>query len=54
MLVYWPQMERTGAVKHEFRDTLERMMRIVEMEVMLCIAGDSNAQVGAGGRRMFL
>ena len=32
--------------KHEFRDTLERTMRMVQLEVMLCIAGDFNEHVG--------
>ena len=29
-----------------FRDTLDRMTGMVELEVMLCIAGDFNAYVG--------
>ena len=33
-------MGRTGAEKQEFRDALERMMGMVELEVMLCIEGD--------------
>ena len=33
-------------VKQEFRDALERMMGMVEPEVMLCIAGDFNVHVG--------
>ena len=44
--VYGPQMGRTEAEKEEFRDTLERMMGLVELKVMLCIAGDFNAHVG--------
>ena len=46
MSVYGPQTGRTGAEKKEFRDTLERMMGMVELEVMLCIVGDFNAHVG--------
>ena len=34
------------AEKQEFRDALERMMGLVELDVMLCIAGDFNAHVG--------
>ena len=33
-----------NAEKHEFRDQLERMMRIAEMEIMLCM-GDFYAHV---------
>jgi len=40
------QMGRTVVEKHEFRDTLERTMRMVQLEVMLCIAGDFNEHVG--------
>ena len=32
--------------EEEFRDDLERMMGLVELEVMLCIAGDINAHDG--------
>ena len=46
MSVYGSQMRRPGAEKWEFRDSLERMMGLVELEVMLCIAGDFNAHVG--------
>ena len=46
MSVYVPQTGRTEAEKEEFRDVLERMMGLVELEVMLCIAGDFNAHVG--------
>ncbi|KAI0231117.1 hypothetical protein LSAT2_018516 [Lamellibrachia satsuma] len=38
--------ERMETEKEEFRDALERMMGLVELEVMLCIAGDFNAHVG--------
>ena len=34
------------AEKEEFMDALERMIGLVELEVMLCIAGDFNAHVG--------
>ena len=46
MLVYGPHTGRTKAEKEEFRDALERMIGLVELEVMLCIAGDFNAHVG--------
>ena len=46
MSVYGPQMGRMEAEKEEFRDALERMMGLVELEVMLFIAGDFNAHVG--------
>ena len=42
MSVYGPQTERTEAEKEEFRDALERMMGLVKLEVMLCIAGAFN------------
>ena len=32
--------------KQEFRVALERMMGMVELEVMLCIAGEFNVHVG--------
>ena len=35
-----------GRDRDEFRDDLERMMGLVELEVMLCIAVDFNAHVG--------
>ena len=47
MSVYRTQTGRMGAEKEEFRDALERMMGLVELEVMLCIVGDFNAHVGA-------
>ena len=43
--VYGSQMGRTGVEKQEFRDSLERMMGIAELDMMLCIAGDCNAHV---------
>ena len=46
MLVYGSKMGRTGAEKQEFRDTLERMMGMVELEVKLSLAGDFNAHAG--------
>ena len=45
MSVYGPQTGRMEAEKEEFRDALERMMGLVELEVM-CIVGDFNAHVG--------
>ena len=33
------------AKKEEFGDALEMMMGLVELEVMLCIAGDYNAHI---------
>ena len=46
MSLYGPQTGRMEAEKEELRDVLERMMGLVELEVMLCIAGDFNANVG--------
>ena len=46
MSVYGPQTGRMEAEKVEFRDALERMMGLVELEVLLCIAGDFNAHFG--------
>ena len=46
MSVYGPQTRRTGVEKQEFRDALERMMGMVELDVMLCIEGDFNVHVG--------
>ena len=37
---------RSGKEKQEFGDKLERMMEIVELDVMLCIMGDFNVHVG--------
>ena len=44
--VYGPQTGHIEAENQEFRDALERMMGIVELEVMLCISGNFNAHVG--------
>ena len=41
----WAKTGRTG-VEKQFRVTLEGMMGFVELEVMMCIAGDCNAHVG--------
>ena len=46
MSVYGLQTGRIGVEKQEFRDALERIMGMVELEVMLCIAGDFNAHLG--------
>ena len=46
MSVYGPQTGRTEAEQEELWDALKRMMGLVELEVMLCIAGDFNAHVG--------
>ena len=46
MYVYGPHTGRMEAETEEFRDALERMMGLVELEVMLCIAGYFNAHVG--------
>ena len=37
--------EGLGGEKQEFGDALKRMMGMVELEVMLCIAGDFNMRV---------
>ena len=51
--VYGPQMGRTETEKHYFRDEkqyfrdeLDKMMGLVEVGTMLCVAGDFNAHVG--------
>ena len=46
MYVHGPQTGTMQAEKVEFRDALEKMIVLVELEVMLCIAGDFNAHVG--------
>ena len=46
MSVYGPQTGRTEEVKQEFRDSLEMMIGMAELETLLCIAGDFNARVG--------
>ena len=40
------QTGRTDAEKQEFREALEMMIGMVELETQLCIAGDCNAQIG--------
>ena len=44
--VYGPQTGRTEAEKQDFRDEVEKMMGLVEVGTMLCVAGDVNAHVG--------
>ena len=46
MSVYGPHTGRTEADKQEFIDALEMMIGMVELEILLCIAGDVNARVG--------
>ena len=46
MSVHGPQTGRKKADKEEFMDALGRMIGLVELDVMLCIAGDFNAHVG--------
>ena len=46
MSVYGPQTGRTEAEKQEFRDALEMMRGMVELETLLCIAGYCNAHIG--------
>ena len=38
--------KRTEAEKQDFRDEVEKMMGLVEVGTMLCVAGDFNAHVG--------
>ena len=45
MPVNTPRAGRTGAENQEFRDALERMMGVVELDVMLCIAREFNVHV---------
>ena len=40
------KQEGLGVEKQEFSDALERMMGMVELEVMLCIAGNFNTHMG--------
>ena len=40
--VWW----HVEAEKQEFRDALELMIGMVELETLLCIAGDFNAHIG--------
>ena len=46
MSVYGPQTGMTEAEKQEFRDALEMMTGMVELETLLCIAGYFNAHIG--------
>ena len=46
MSMYGPQTGRTEAEKQEFRDALEMMIGMVELETLICIAGDFNAHIG--------
>ena len=46
MSAFGPQTGRTGVEKQDFRDALEKMMGMVELAKMLCIARDFNAHVG--------
>ena len=46
MAVYGPQAGRTEAEKQEFRDALLMMIGMVELETLLCTAGDVNAHIG--------
>ena len=46
MFVYGPHTGRMEAEKEEFMDALERMMGLVELKVMLCIAGHFIAHIG--------
>ena len=45
MSVYGPQTGRTEADKQEFRDALEMMIGMVELETMLWITGHFNAPI---------
>ena len=45
MSVYGPHTGRTEAEKQESRDALEMMIGMVELEKLLCIAGDFNAHI---------
>ena len=40
MFVYRPQAGRTEAKKQEFRVALKMMLGMVELETLICIAGD--------------
>ena len=44
--VYGPHTGRTEAEKQDFRDEVEKMMGLVEVGTMLCVAGYFNAHVG--------
>ena len=43
----WATNGKDWAEKRGFRDALERMMGMIELEAMLCIVGDFNVHVGA-------
>ena len=43
----WATNGKDWAEKRGFRDALERMIGMIELEAMLCIVGDFNAHVGA-------
>ena len=44
--VYAPQTGRTAMEKKEFRERIESMVGMVDMETMVCITGDWNAHIG--------
>ena len=46
MSAYGPQTGRTEAEKQEFRDAFEMMIGMIELEILLCIAGYFNAHIG--------
>ena len=48
--VYGQQTGRTEAEKQDFRDEVEKMMGLVEVGTMLCVAGDFNAHTCGCGR----
>ena len=45
MSVYGPQTGRTEAERQEFRGALERVVEMIELEVMMCICGGFNVHV---------
>ena len=45
MSVYGPQTGRAETEKRAFREELERMMGMVEVNALMCIAGDFNGHV---------
>ena len=47
--VYGPQTGRTEAEKQDCRDEVEKMMGLVEVGTMLCVAVDFNAQMAETG-----
>ena len=46
MSVYGPQTRRLDTEKRTFREELERMVGLVEVHVIMCIAGDFIGHVG--------